>query len=103
MDPTAVDFAIYGPIAAGDLPGLCDRVCALLTAHGARTARADVRGVEPSAATVEALARLQLAARRTGRQVRLHRASDELLELVRFMGLADVLPGEGSSSSPDCR
>jgi hypothetical protein len=41
---------------------------------------------------VDALARLQLAARRTGCQVRLRNASTELLELVAFMGLRDVLP-----------
>jgi ABC-type transporter Mla MlaB component len=51
----------------------------------------DVRGVEPDAATVDALARLQLGARRAGCQVRLRNASDELLELVSFMGLSDVL------------
>ena len=42
--------------------------------------------------TVDALARLQLAAQRHGCQVRLCGASDELLELVGFMGLEDVLP-----------
>ena len=41
--------------------------------------------------TVDALARLQLAARRHGCQVRLRHASSELLELVTFMGLSDVL------------
>ena len=49
-------------------------------------------GVEPDAVTVDALARLQLAARRLGCQVRLRNASDELRELVAFMGLCDVLP-----------
>ena len=48
-------------------------------------------GVEPDAVVVDALARLQLAARRTGCQVRLRNASRELLELVAFMGLCDVL------------
>ena len=42
--------------------------------------------------TVDALARLQLAAQRRGCQVRLRHASAELLELVAFMGLRDVLP-----------
>jgi ABC-type transporter Mla MlaB component len=41
--------------------------------------------------TVDALARLQLAARRAGCQVRLRRASAELRSLVALMGLADVL------------
>ena len=85
-------FAIYGPIARSDLPGLCDRVCALLDANRADVALCDVSGVGvPDAVTVDALARLQLAARRYGCQVRLRNASDELRELVAFMGLTDVL------------
>jgi ABC-type transporter Mla MlaB component len=85
-------FAIRGPIARADLPGLCDRVCALFAAHGAGVALCDVAGVDADAVTVDALARLQLAARRRGCQVRLRNASRELLALVAFMGLADVLP-----------
>ena len=54
----------------------------------------DVRGADADAATVDALARLQLAARRWGCRVRLRNASDDLLALVAFMGLADVLPDE---------
>ncbi len=91
--PTLVDFTITGPIARGDLPGLCDRVCALLSANGAGIARCDVRGIEVDAVTVDALARLQLAAQRHGCRVRLRHASAELRELVAFMGLSDVLPG----------
>ena len=87
-----MDFAIWGPIARDDLPGLCDRVCALLGENGTGSARCDVRGVDADAVTVDALARLQLAARRQGCQVRLRNASNELLELVAFMGLSDVLP-----------
>src|SRR6266540_6788839 len=90
--PQAIDFAITGPIARADLSGLCDRVCALLTASGADFADCDVRSVEPDAVTVDALARLQLAARRHGCRVRLRGASSELRELVGFMGLRDVLP-----------
>lgn len=90
--PQTVAFAIYGPITRADLPGLCDRVCALLDGSGADVALCDVTGVEPDAVTVDALARLQLAARRHSCQVRLRHASDELLDLVTFMGLRDVFP-----------
>ena len=85
-------FAIRGPIARGDLTGLCDRVCALLGRSGASVAVCDVRGVGADAVTVDALARLQLAARRHRCEVRLRNAPPELLELVAFMGLTDVLP-----------
>jgi hypothetical protein len=67
-------------------------VCALLASNGADVAFFDVSGVQPDAVTVDALARLQLAARRSRCQVRLRNASTELLELVAFMGLEDVLP-----------
>jgi ABC-type transporter Mla MlaB component len=85
-------FAVHGPIARGDLPGLCERVCGLLERSDAGVAVCDVSGVEPDAVTVDALARLQLAARRHRCLVRLRHASEELLELVAFMGLSDVLP-----------
>jgi ABC-type transporter Mla MlaB component len=91
--PHTIAFAISGPITRADLPGLCQRVCALLERSDAGVALCDVSGVgHPDAVTVDALARLQLAAQRRGCQVRLRHASDELLALVAFMGLRDVLP-----------
>jgi ABC-type transporter Mla MlaB component len=90
--PQAVLFAITGPISRADLPGLCVRVCALLERSAAEVALCDVSGVEPDAVTVDALARLQLAAQRRGCQVRLRNASENLRGLVAFMGLRDVLP-----------
>ena len=97
--PPTVAFAIRGPITRADLPRLCDRVCALLEERRPAVALCDVLGVEPGAVTVDALARLQLAARGYGCQVRLRHASDELLELVAFMGLTEVLP-DGSAVEP---
>jgi ABC-type transporter Mla MlaB component len=88
------DFAIWGPIAREDLPGLCERVCAHLGARGPGVSRCDVSGVEPDAVTVDALCRLQLAARRFGCRVQLQNASAELRQLIEFMGLTDVLPDE---------
>jgi len=88
--PHKVAFAIRGPIARADLPGLCDRVCALLRTSGDVVA-CDVAGVAPDAVTVEALARLQLAARRLGCEVRLRNPSVSLLEVVELMGLTHVL------------
>ena len=90
--PETIAFAIGGPIARADLPGLCERVCVLLTECEADVAFCDVHAVEPDAVTVDALCRLQLAARRHGCQVRLRHASGELRQLVAFMGLTDVLP-----------
>jgi ABC-type transporter Mla MlaB component len=89
---SALTFVINGPLARDDLPGLYRRVCAVLQRSDAVVAICDVRGVNPDAITVDALARLQLAARRQSCQVRLRGASDELRELVAFMGLGAVLP-----------
>jgi ABC-type transporter Mla MlaB component len=91
LPPRTIVFAIWGPIAREDLPGLCDRVCALLAAAGAAEALCDVTGVAADAVTVDALARLQLAAKRSGYLIRLRGASDALSALVAFMGLQDVL------------
>ena len=91
--PQTMEFAVWGPIARADLPGLCERVCALLEENDAPLILCDVRDVAPDAVTVDALARLQLAAQRRGCKIRLRGASSELLELVELMGLDDVLPG----------
>jgi ABC-type transporter Mla MlaB component len=91
MGTERTDFAIHGPIARSDLPGLCARVCAALQACTPDVVLCQVATVQPDAVTVDALARLQLAARRNGCRIRLQDASNELLELVAFMGLEDVL------------
>jgi len=83
-------FSVRGPIVRSDLPGLCDRVCRLLATFQ-DDVECDVETVPPDAVTVDALARLQLAARRAGRSIRLRNATPELTELVSFMGLEDVL------------
>jgi ABC-type transporter Mla MlaB component len=90
--PQTVGFAISGPIAPADLPGLSDRISALLRECGAGVVLCDVQGLEPDALTVDALCRLQVAARRHRCQVRLRYVSSELRELVAFMGLRVVLP-----------
>jgi hypothetical protein len=51
----------------------------------------DVSALAPTADAIDALARLQLAARRLGLQVRIRHASAELQELLAFVGLRDAL------------
>ena len=86
-----VAFSIRGPILRADLPGLCNRVCAVLAESTAVVVDCDVSGVDSDAVTVDALARLQLAATTRGCAVRLRNASEPLLELVELMGLTHVL------------
>jgi len=94
--PDEVAFTIRGPIARADLPGLCDRVCALLGDSPSTVVCCDVAGVEPDAVTVDALARLQLAALRRGCRVRLCNASLVLCDLVELMGLTHVFADQVS-------
>jgi ABC-type transporter Mla MlaB component len=95
-----ISFSVRGPIGRDDLAGLSDRVCALFAVHANCTVDCDVEGVPADAVTIEALARLQLVARRSNCQVRLHNASAELLQLVAVLGLTDVLP-EHPHGRPD--
>ena len=49
----------------------------------------------PDAATIDALARLQLVATADGRQIQLLHASPRLVELMALFGLSEVLPLHG--------
>ena len=88
--PHEVALAIRGPIRRADLSGLRDRTCSFLTGSG-EVVVCDVAGVGSDAVTVDALARLQLAATRHGCSVRLKHAPTSLLELVELMGLSNVI------------
>lgn len=46
----------------------------------------------PDCSTVDALARMQLEARRSGRTIRLHGACHELRELLSLAGMSEILP-----------
>jgi ABC-type transporter Mla MlaB component len=89
---TTIVFAIHGPIERDDLPGLCARVCALFERTRPQVAFCELDGVGADAITADALARLQLAARRRGCQVRLRNPPADVRELIAFMGLSEVLP-----------
>jgi ABC-type transporter Mla MlaB component len=93
--PRTVTLTIEGPLQRGDLPGLFARASALLAlGSGCELLLCEVGGIDADAVAVDALARLALAARRNGCEVRLRSASPELLGLVELIGLLDVLPSE---------
>jgi len=94
--PSTITVAIRGPLAREDLPDLYERVCALLggAGAGADVVVCDVQGIAADTVSVDALARLQLAARRHRCRIELRHASPELRELIAFMGLEHVLVGE---------
>jgi len=88
----SVEFVVYGPIVHDDIPGLCRRVRGLLT-EGVGRIVCDVGGLtEPDGTTLDALARLQLAARRRGCRVVLRHAGIDLLGLLDAAGLGDIVP-----------
>jgi len=91
--PDAIDVVVGGPIAPADVPGLWERLQALVELCGVDLVVCDVAELaDPDAVTVDALARLQLLARRSGCQIRLRHACGELRDLLALMGLADVVP-----------
>ncbi|HZG05925.1 MAG TPA: STAS domain-containing protein [Streptomyces sp.] len=102
-------LAADAPITRADIPRLCERLRRLLSAGraGPVAAPVTVEMGEFSAAdlvTVEALARLQLTARRLGRRLRLGRADGELRRLLTWTGLYEEAfaaePGTGPRRDP---
>ncbi len=88
----SAELVVYGPIVQGDIPGLCTRVRSLLD-DGPDRIVCDVADIiEPDGATLDALARLQLAARRRGCQVVLRHAGIDLLGLLDAAGLGEIVP-----------
>jgi ABC-type transporter Mla MlaB component len=97
-EPATALLVIAGPLGQGDAARLCERLTALAEASDADVIVCDVRALAPDACSVDALARLQLTARRLDRRIRLHRASPELDALLTFLGLSDVVGGGGFSA-----
>jgi ABC-type transporter Mla MlaB component len=87
-----IQLGTTGRIDRADIPGLCERARFMLMNDAANQLVCDVAAiVVPDAVTVDALARLQLTARRLGRRVRVEHASTELRGLLTFMGLSDAV------------
>jgi ABC-type transporter Mla MlaB component len=85
-------FAIGPVVDRADIPRLWARLAALVRDTSAAAVLCDVGAVTaPDAATVEALARLRLTARRLGCDLRVLRAHPHLTDLVALTGLSDVL------------
>ena len=86
-------LALDGRIDRADIPAFCERARALIGRSDADPVVCDLsRVARPDAATVEALARLQLEARRLGRRLIFRDACGELRDLVAFVGLDRLLP-----------
>lgn len=89
--PLTIAVAIDGPMDPADLPRLAEVVRRLLHETRARALLCDCRTAAADAVTIDALARIRLAACRSGATVELRHASMELRGLLAFAGLARAL------------
>jgi ABC-type transporter Mla MlaB component len=86
-------FAVSGTVTRGDIPGLCVDLAERLRGRGVGVVICDITGVaRPDLATVEALARLRLTARRHGWTLVVQGADPGLLGLINLVGLDAALP-----------
>jgi hypothetical protein len=71
---------------------LCGQVRRLLARADVDVVTCDVTGVAPNLTSLDALARLQLTARRLGGAIRLRGATPDITRLIDFVGCDEVLP-----------
>jgi STAS domain len=101
IGPRAIVVVLAPPLAHADIRSLCLRVRDVLERHPGEAVICDVGAfVDPDAVTVDALARLQLTARRCGSCVRLRNAHVQLRALLALTGLDVVCGSFGSSLEP---
>jgi ABC-type transporter Mla MlaB component len=99
---SSIALVLCGPIVRAQISDLCEGVRATLECAGWGPVDCDVGALETDAVTVEALARVQLTARRLGRRVRFMDATPELRGLLDLMGLDEALPCGGASGLEPC-
>ena len=90
--PQTVALALGGPIRRADLRALGTHVSALLDESDAALVLCDVTNAEPDAVTIDALARVSLAAKRHGCKLCVRGASRELIALLDSIGLRELAP-----------
>jgi ABC-type transporter Mla MlaB component len=94
--PKTVVLVVGGPIPRAAVPGLCERLRRMLCTRGADLVTCDVGALaNPDLSAIDALARLQLTARRLGRSIRLRHVRADLHGLLALTGLCDELPLSG--------
>jgi STAS domain len=88
--------------ASIDAPALAAQL-SVLVRTGVTSVVCEVDTLVADAAAVDGLARLRLAARRLGCELRVRRASAELRQLLAFVGLAEVVLGVEVRREPEDR
>ena len=88
--PRTVVLAIRRPLAPADVPRLCEEVRRIAEETNADLIVCDLGAVDgPDVVTADALARIQLLARRVGCQLRVAHACPSLQCVLELMGLKD--------------
>ncbi len=98
---TPAVLVLAGPVTKDQVTGLCDDVRTLLEGSGAGVVVCDVGGLgPPGLGAVDLLARLQLAARRSGGRIRLRDPDPALLALLDLIGLRFEVEGQPEQREP---
>jgi anti-anti-sigma regulatory factor len=88
----AVVLVLAGTIERDTIPALVAGVCRMIDLAGGDRVICDLSAVSaPDAVAVEALARLQLAARRLGSQVWIRDADGRVVDLLVLAGLHEIV------------
>lgn len=89
---STIRFAVGGTLTRADLAVLCTDLADVLRGRDRGVVICDVAGVaRPDVVTIEALARLQVTARRHGWRLVVSGAGAGLRELAGLLGLTDAL------------
>jgi hypothetical protein len=96
--PTIIDLTVPNPIAPDQVVALCERIRLLLmdgNVDGVTVACEPEATAAADVVMIEALARMQLIARRLGCSIRVHNAPPGLRDLLALAGLVDIVPLTG--------
>ena len=85
-------IVLSDPLTRAEIPGLCEHARRRLENSDAAVVICDAHALtDPDAVAIDAVARLQLIAKRGGRELQLRDACAELQELIALAGLSGVL------------
>jgi uncharacterized protein related to proFAR isomerase len=90
--PRSVVVRLHGAVGPDARSAVCAQVRRLLARGDVDVITCDVSSVRPELGAVDALARLQLTARRLGGGIRLRAAPEDVAGLIRLVGVDAVLP-----------
>ena len=96
--PRNASLTISATLAQAELPALLQHGRDLMRSGEVSVLQCELAGVGADLLAVEALARLELEARRAGCRLRLCDAAEELCELIALLGLGEVLLDDGARS-----